>query len=127
MNMFGIIDLGELFGTEVRVQDGEECLYIPLRFNRSIRFFGGRPTLMLDIIQTKKPDENNFTHICAPHIPRNAVTVLSEADRIKMTTPIGKFRVYDNPRRQEPAPGRQQSIGYETLASNPVKKNDIPI
>ena len=126
MNLYGTIDLGAYFGTEVRVIDGEEYICIPKRFNPTIQFFGGRAILLLDIIETKQTDEDGFTHLCIPHIPRALLQSLPEADYIKMTGPVGKVKVLA-PKKPEKAPETPRNIGYETLAAHPVKDTDIPL
>ena len=126
MNLYGTIDLGAYFGAEVRVIDGEEYICIPRRFNPTIRFFGGHPNLLLDLNETKKPDDEGFTHLCLPHIPWEMLKTLPEADYIKMTNPVGKFKVLA-PKKPEKVPEEPKNIGYETLAASPVKDTNIPL
>lgn len=126
MRLYGQIDLGAYFGAEVRVLDGEDCLFIPLRFNQTIRNFSGHPTLLLDIVEKKKPDADGYTHLCLPHIPRAILQSVPEADYIKMTNPVGRFVVYgatEPQATQAPA----NTVGHETLAPRPVTDNDIPL
>lgn len=129
MNLFGTIDLGAYFGTEVRVIDGEEYICIPRRFNPTIQFFGGHPTALFRIME-HAPDQDGFTHAAIPHIPKKLVPGIAAADFVKMTQPAGKFRILGAPSPlNEPqviSPG-EGAIDHRTLAANPVGRDDVPL
>lgn len=128
MNLYGNIDLGAYFGAEVRIIDGEEYICIPRRFNPTIQFFGGHATLLLDILETKRPDEDGFTHLCIPHLPKALLQTLPEADFVKMTAPVGKLKVLKKLEEiKEEEPKKEAEVGSDSLAPRPVRDIDIPL
>lgn len=126
MNLFGIIEFGSYFGTELRVVDGEECLQIPLRFNPSIRVMNGRAVAMFKIKQRSEPDEFGFSHLIVPHIPQSVAMSLPEADYRKMSNPIGKLKVLEAPIPRAPK-DQPRGLDHTALATNPVQPDDIPL
>ena len=128
MNYYGEIDLSAFFGAEVRVLDGEEHICIPKRFNPAIRFFGSRPLVLMSVKESRRPDQDGFTHAIYPYLPRRLAECIPEADYIKMTAQIGRLRpVGQRPAPEPVQPEQPKAIGAEVLASRPVTDSDIPL
>lgn len=125
--LFGNIDLGAYFGAEVRVLDGEEGLFIPLRFNPSIRRAGSRIIANYLLRPMSYPDPDGFLYTAFPHIPKSYH--LAPADREKMTPKIGRFLVIGVPDQTSPAeePPARPGVGHDILAANPVNPDSIPL
>lgn len=126
MKIYATVDLSALVGAEVRVLDGEECLYVPIRYNPCICFLGGHPTLLMDVVELRQPDKDGYTHAIVPHVPKAIAKVIPEADYHKMTQPIGRAKGHGRPKNKiepEPAPG----LGPEQLAQRPVTDDEIPL
>lgn len=120
MNLYGKIDFSGYFGVEYRVLDGEEYICIPRRFNPSIPVFSGHPVALLKLIE-REPDADGNTFAAYPHIPRSVLPALEPGDIIRMTRQVGAFRVMTG------ANEKDRPIGQETLATNPVNYDDIPL
>lgn len=125
-NLFANIDFGAFFGAEVRVLEGQECLFIPLRYNPSIRMINRRPTALVSISEMKRPDAEGNTHEIYPHIPRSLVPGIADADFVKMTRPIGRARLLGPP-VPNPEPQQRPVLDHNTLAPRAVKDDDIPL
>ena len=127
MNLFGHVNLNLFFGAEIRVIDGEEHICIPTRFNPSIVPYGGHRRVMFEILELDHPDNDGFTHICMPHLPKAIKRALPDADVIKMSNPVGRFKEYRMITAESVPPPKKSRMGYERLAANPVKEDEIPL
>ena len=130
MNLFVSIDLGAFVGAEERIVDGEMCIQIPLRYNPSIRIFGGHPALLAKLIEQKEPDKWGNTHHVVPFIPKDIRQDLQDADLVKMSAPVGTAKAFSasdanttQPKQTSEDPG----LDYRTLAPSAVSLNDLPL
>ena len=132
MNLFGAISLSHLFGMEIRVLDGQECLFIPLKDNPCLRPYGDNPMIFLSIKEMPYPDAEGYTYLATPFLPKSVRQNIAQADYIKMTQPLGRFRTLGRP-QEEPTPGPtpepepEPRLDYNTLAPRAVTDDDIPL
>ncbi|MBR3467392.1 MAG: hypothetical protein IKH15_09255 [Bacteroidales bacterium] len=128
MNLWGTIDLSAYFGTEFRIIDGKEYICIPRRFNPSITVLDGHPTALLRL-REHKPDHDGFTYSAIPHIPKKVAPALAKGDIVRMTQPVGRFRVLVPPSNQPSQGPTPEGAGLSAreLAANPVDYSDIPL
>lgn len=128
MKGYGNIDLSAFFGIEVRQIDGQDCLFIPLRFNQSVRFIKGRPILLFTVDQLKRYDGQGYNHIIIPYLPQSVVKYTPEADYMKMSQPIGRMRlIFEKKKSPQEPQNTSPAISSAQLATNPVTDDIIPL
>lgn len=136
-NMFGGVNLLAYYGAEIREIDGEYCVCIPLKYNRSIVPSGDRAIALIHLWDLGRTDYLGNTHAAYTALPKSLSKVMPEGDYVKMRRQVGYFQDKGDtdlgvpkppppkrPFQQNPTPSGQ--LDYTSLAPRAVKDDEIP-